>query len=84
MGRGEGEGFFFRGKLHLGQDETFVGSLKYIQFYGEMIGAFQRDQVARLGQDDAVRFFEQMGVSLFIEGKVIFGYSPARVELCLQ
>ena len=64
------ERLFFRRKFHFCEIESFIRSIKYIQFNGESI--FFRDKIAGFGNEDSVSFWTHMFIGFFGKWKIIF------------
>lgn len=68
-GRNKGFRFFFGGKFHLRYHKRGKKTFENIQLNG--IGR-QWNEVSAFGDDIAVRLGNQVMISLFIQGKIIF------------
>lgn len=69
-GRTERIGTCFVREFDFGKKQAFAGFIKYIQFDGKTI--LHRDQITSLGDQFAVDFFFQMGITFCTERQVVF------------
>ena len=65
------ERLFFRRKFHFCEIESFIRSIKYIQFNGESI--FFRDKIAGFGNEDSVSFWTHMFIEAMADAAVAQG-----------
>ena len=69
-GRTERIGTCFVREFDFGKKQAFAGFIKYIQFDGKTI--LHRDQITSLGDQLAVDFFFQIGITFCTERQVVF------------